>query len=131
MTVKIDLRDGDSLVPPGRYKIEVEEVTLRDSKQGSQYLNLRLRIVEGAHEGSKLWGIASLRPDMRRLLRSTLRALGVEEDSLELEVEEEGDELVVVEPGLIGRRAVAEVVHKEFMDEQQAKVRRLIAEEVR
>ena len=130
MSISINLRDEAVLVPPGRYPVEVEEVTLRDSKKGSQYLNLRLRILEGAHEGSKLWAIASLRQDMRRMLRSTLGALGVEGDSIEIEVEQFNDELVVVEPTLEGRHAVADVVHQEFMGETQSKVRRLIAEEV-
>jgi hypothetical protein len=130
VTIKINLRDDGTFVPPGRYKVEVEAVTLRDSAAGSQYLSLRLRILEGAQEGSKLWGIASLRSDMRGLLRSMLRALGVDEDTLDIEVEEVGDESVVVEPMLDGRRAIAEVVHKEYMGETQAKVRRLIAEEV-
>ena len=129
-TMNINLRDEEHLVPAGHYKVEVEAVSLRDSAAGSQYLSLRLRIDEGAHEGSKLWGIASLRPDMRRLLRSTLRALGVEEDSLAIEVEQVGEESVVVEPALAGRQAIAEVVHQEYLGEVRPKVRRLIAEGV-
>lgn len=124
--MRIDLRNDAVLVPEGLYLVEVEEVTLREAKNGSNYLNLRLLINEKDHAGAVLWMPASLRPDLLRMLRSTLRALGVMEEDLGIKTEEgEAGEALVVSPDLVGKEALAQVVHDEYMDEVQAKVKRL------
>jgi hypothetical protein len=70
--------------------------------------------------------IGSLRQDMRRLLRPTFRALGVDVDDLTIQTEEgNGGEQIVVDPDLVGREALAQVVHDEYMGEVRAKVKRL------
>ena len=140
MKIQVNMRDEVILVPEGDYLVEVEEVTLRETRAGtSSYLNIRLVIVEGDHEGAVLWAIGSLRSDMLRLTRSMLRALGVKSDEVELEVEEEDravgapssfdPKVIVVQPDLMGKRAVATVVHSVWEGETRPKVRSLSAAE--
>lgn len=95
---------------------------------------MRLRIVECPHQGAVIWAIASLRTDMLRLTRTMLRALGVEDNQIEIEIEEEERPVgpsarevvsVVVDPDLVGRRAIATVVHNSWEGEMRPKVRSL------
>ena len=135
--VTINLAQTDVIVPEGTYAVEVMGAIAKESAAGGVYLSLGLNIAEGKYAGTGLWAIASLRDDMRRLLRSTLAALGVDVDSGEVKIEWEavnqkqwakyGAELV--SPELVGQRALAVVVHDEWEGELRAKVRRLIKEQ--
>jgi hypothetical protein len=129
MAIRIDMRPDVVLVPEGDYLVEVDEVSLENSRQGSQYLSLLLQIVEGQHEGRNLWAIGSLRPEMLHLLRQTFVALGIDDEEVTIEVEVERrsgrPHVVVTEPDFVGRRAIASVVHDEWEGELRPKVRRL------
>jgi len=63
---------------------------------------------------------------MLRMLRLMLRALGVQDHHLEIQVEEEQQNVYVPQPNLVGRQAVAVVEHAEWNGEMQAKVRKLL-----
>ncbi|MFN8163898.1 MAG: hypothetical protein U0R26_08720 [Solirubrobacterales bacterium] len=125
--MRIDLRDDVVVVPEGMYPVKVEEVVLREANSGSNYLKFRFTVVEGEHEDAVLWGIGSLREDMRWALRQTFRALGFDAEDLTIETEAgDGGEEIVVEPDFVGLEALAQVVHDEYLGEVRAKVKRLV-----
>lgn len=117
------------LVPRGEHQIVVQRVTLHDKIDGtSQYLRFDLVVIGGKADGQTLDSIASLRPDLRRMLAQQFAALGV--DATEVEIETETDDAgieVVVSPNLVGRRAVATVIHHERGGQMYARVQRLRA----
>ena len=127
--MRVNFAEEDPLVPEGEYAVEVEAATLRAKSGGdSYYIQIQLAILEGPHTGTVLWTVASLRADLRRMLRSTFRALGIDDEDLVIETEdpEPGHECPdVVNPNLVGRRAVATVIHDEYLGEVRAKVKRL------
>ncbi len=137
MPITVDLRPEVVLVPEGDYLVEVEAVELRETRDRSgEYLSFELTIVEGDRQGDMLWMIASLKPSMVRMLRNTLVALGIEDEQITLQVESEelprgADRKIsprqfLVDPDLVGRRAIATVVHDEWEGELRTKVRRLM-----
>ena len=136
--VNINLAQDAVLVPEGTYPVEVMSAIAKESAAGDVYLSLGLDIAEGEYAGFPLWAIGSLRDDMRRLLRSTLAALGVDVDSGEVAIEWEQVNqkqwakvgAPLVSPEVVGERALAVVVHDEWDGELRAKVRRLVKEEV-
>jgi hypothetical protein len=134
--ITINLAADEVLIPEGTYPVEVESAYAKESAGGNVYLSLGLGITEGKHEGNWLWGVAPLREDMRRMLRSTFAAFGVDVDG---EVEIEWEEVTqkqwanggarLILPELVGERAIAHVVHDEWDGELRAKVRRLVKEQ--
>ncbi len=132
--VNINLAAEDVLVPEGTYPVEVASAYAKESAAGGIYLSLDLVITEGKHEGNGLWAVASLREDMRRLLRSTFVALGVDVNGeVEIEWEKVNQKqwakvgAPLISPELVGERAIAHVVHDEWEGELRAKVRRLVS----
>jgi hypothetical protein len=94
----------------------------------NQYLRFDLVVVGGQHEGARVDTVASLRPDMLSMLGRTLVALGVEGKEIEIETKvDEMGETVVVEPDLVGTRAVASVIHREVGSQTYVRVRDLKA----
>lgn len=135
--INIDMRDDVVLLPPDRYEVEVESVELKEARAGGHYLNFRLVVVDGKHEGAVLWSIASMRPDLVRLFRNQMRALGFDADEMEIEYDEEsirsgaknqvtGVQRMVTKPDFFGRRAIAVVVHDEWDGDMRAKVKTLL-----
>ena len=129
--------DADEVLPTeGTYPVEVESAYAKSSRAGDIYLSFGLVITEGEYAGNHLWAVGSLRDDMRRLLRSTLTALGVDVDvegGVEIEWEKRNQEQWVrfgaplISPEVVGEKAYAVVVHDEWEGELRAKVRRLVA----
>lgn len=127
---KITLNLADAgLVPGGEHLVEVQRTTLRDKIDGtSQYLRFDLTVVDGDAAGRTLDCIASLRPDLRRVLAQQFAALGVDATEVEIETEIDGvGTEVVVSPDLVGRRAIATVIHHERGGQMYARVQRLRA----
>lgn len=126
--ITLNLADA-GLVPVGEHLVELLRTTLHDKIDGtSQYLRFDLKVIGGDADGRMLDSIASLRPDMRRLLAQQLAALGI--DASEVEIETETDDVgaeVVVSPDLVGRRAAATVIHHERGGQMYARVLRLRA----
>jgi hypothetical protein len=126
--ITLNLAD-DGLVPVGEHLVEVQRTTLHDKIDGtSQYLRFDLLVTGGNADGRTLDCIASLRPDLRRMLAQQFAALGV--DAAEVEIETETDDVdteVVVSPDLVGRRAIATVIHHERGGQTYARVQRLRA----
>ena len=133
-SITINLGADNVLPAEGTYQVVVESAYAKESNAGDIYLSLGLSITEGKYKGSWLWAVGSLRDDMRRLLRSTLAALGVDVDGeVEIEWEKVSQEkwgkygAPLLKPEILGCAALAHVVHDEWEGELRAKVRRLVA----
>lgn len=77
--ISVDFSDTTSraLLPEAEYLVEVEDVEQKTSESsGNDYLALTLKVIEGKHEGSKLWHNCSLQPQALFNLRGVLEALG-------------------------------------------------------
>ena len=118
--------------------MEVASVDARVSNAGDVYLSWRLIVMEGAHAGHGVFMVSSLRADLLNLLRQAFSAVGVNVDDWQTTIEWEDDltkknkwSSPLVAPYVVGRQAVAVVVHEEWEGETRAKVRRLIDPERR
>ena len=79
--IQINLSGRGTLVPEGRYPVEVVEVEHRRAAHGGEYLNWALEVDDGEHMGKRVWMVTSMRPDLLDLLAKALRAVGVPVDS--------------------------------------------------
>jgi hypothetical protein len=112
--VKVDFSDAESFeaVPEGEYAVVISEAELRESRSSEHpYVSLTLDIAEGEEEGRKLWMNCSLHPKALWNTRETFENLGVFEEELEIEVDED-DEKTILEPEFVGMPAIAVVEHE-------------------
>lgn len=73
-------------MPAALYPVVIEKVEVRESKSSeNHYFNWELTVSEGEHEGRKLWMITSLSPRALFRLKDTFEALGVLDDEMDLE----------------------------------------------
>jgi hypothetical protein len=143
--ITINLAPDEVIVREGTYRVWVadvevrltkgEFVPLKDTTPSTEtlYLSWRLQIAEGDHKGQMVWMVSSLKEGMRRHLRSTFAAVGVDVDG-EVAIDWESDRDLLkgtplTSPDLVGREALAVVVHDEWEGEPRAKARRLIKEQ--
>jgi hypothetical protein len=123
-----------SLIPVGTPLVEVEEVVVKESQSSEfPYLNWKLRIVENDEdweedfEGRYLWLMTSLSPKALFRLKQVFENLGIDDEDINLEVDDDTD--FVTEPELVGLRAYAPVRHEAYNGEQRARVSTLIPED--
>jgi hypothetical protein len=77
-------------IPEGSYPIVVDKAEVRESKSSDNpYINWEMTITEGEHEGRRLWMITSLSPKALFRLKDVFEALGVLEDEMEVEWDED------------------------------------------
>jgi len=126
----VDFSDAESFdaVPAGEYPVVVIEVEVRESQRSEHpYLNWELEITEGEATGRKLWMMTSLSPKALWRLQQVFENLGLPQDEVELEVDD--DTGLVTEPELAGLPAVAPVTNEVYEGRERARVETLLAYE--
>lgn len=94
-------RDFKLILPTGTYKLRVEKVELKISREkGTKYFQWFFKVVDGTHAGSDFISITTLKEGKRWMLRRLLRALGFQAD---------GDQISFEEEAAIGREIIAEI----------------------
>jgi len=115
--VTVDFSEAESFeaIPDGEYPVVIAEAELRESKSSDYpYINLTLEVAEGEHEGRKLWATASLHPKALWRTKELFENLGLEGESLDLDVDE--DTNAILEPEFVGMPAIA-VVSSEIAEQ--------------
>jgi hypothetical protein len=112
-------------VPEGEHEAVITGVTMRQSQTGTHpYLNWEFQIVEGEHEGRKVWMMTSLAPNALFRLRDTFVALGFSSDAvIELDVDEEN---TLVEPSVIGLPVRIQTTLEKYQGQDRARVQRIV-----
>jgi len=65
-------------MPPGKYYVRVESVETRYDKAGSEYFNVKFKIIEGEFEGRFVWdGVFFSQKSLKRLKLIASRLLGI------------------------------------------------------
>ena len=133
-TINVDFSevpDGFDVLPEGEYAIVIDKVVLRDSQKSDYpYLNFTLEVTEpGDYEGRLLWFTSSFHPKALWRMKEVFENLGVFEENITFEVEEDGDERIVIKPELVGLPAKAVVTVGEYQGKEKNDVDTLIAVE--
>lgn len=74
-TTNVDERDTFSPIPKGDYRIVVESSEQKDSAKGFPMLNLTCVVIDGEHEGRKLFDMIILRHENEKAEEIGLRKL--------------------------------------------------------
>jgi hypothetical protein len=129
-----DVEGGFEVLPAGEYPIVITKVVLRDSQKSEYpYLNYTLEVtetpdgVEADAEGRLLWFTSSFHPKALWRMKEVFENLGIFEENIQFEVEEDGDERIVVKPALVGLPAKAVVKVKDYQGNDKNDVETLIA----
>lgn len=115
-------------LPKGEYTVLVEQVEYREAQSEDKfdYLNWELSVSEeGEFKGRKLWFISSFSPKALWRLKQILENLGVYEDDLEIDYDE--DTMMVTDPELTGLPALATVSTRPYEGRVQNNVDALTA----
>jgi hypothetical protein len=116
-----EVEGGFEAVPEGTYDVTIEKVDLRDSKSSEHdYLNWEFKIVGDDYEGQRLWMITSLSPRALFRLKDVFEALGVLEDEMTLDWDDDVEITnssgpMLLEPDVIGMSCKV-VVHNEVYE---------------
>jgi hypothetical protein len=127
--VTVDFSEVESFeaIPEGEYPIIIEEVEYVEPASDDKYpyLNVKMEISEGEHEGRKLWTIWSFSPKALWRMQQVFENLGLPVDEVDFEVDE--DTNMVTEPELVGLPAIAVVSIEIYEGKEKNRVDNLIA----
>jgi len=110
----------------GEYECVVVKAEYTEAAEEGKYdyIRLELDVVEGGFEGKKLWTYLSFSPKALWMTKENFEALGVFEEQMEVDYDE--DSMEVTEPELIGLPVVAVVDKKPYEGRESNNVLRLI-----
>lgn len=125
-----EVEDSFEALPEGQYPVTIERVEVRESKSSEHYyLNWTLKVDEDAEEGAgrNLWMITSLSPKALFKLKSVFENLGVLQDEMELEWDEDVEVTtsagpILLDPDVIGMAAIALVENEMYENKEQNRV---------
>ncbi len=114
----------DNSIPKGKYMCEVEQVEVKQGEgKEHPYLNWQLTIIDGEHQGRKLWFMTSLSPKSLWKLKPIFKTLGYEEEQITLDVDETSRLLLA--PDFSGKHVIAEVEPEMYQGTMRARVTNL------
>lgn len=109
--VTVDFSDVEEFSPvdKGEYPVLIEKATWVDPEVEDKfpYINLDLKITEGEFKDRHVFTVLSLSPKALWRTKQTLENLGLFQENLDIDYDE--DTLVVTSPELVGLPAVATV----------------------
>lgn len=128
-TVNIDFSEvrGFEPIPPGTYEVEIENVTLKDSKSSdSQLLSWELRVADGGEfDGRKVFMNTSLAPKALWKLKGVMESLGHEMTSdFAFDFDDETGQ--ITSPDLLEMRCIAKVSQREYQGKMTNQVDDLV-----
>ena len=130
--ISIDFSDVESFeaLEPGKYPIVVESVEMRAStKSENPYLNWELRITNESAKNRRLFLMTSLSPKALWRLKGIFENLGIYEEQMELQVDEESG--ILISPAIVGVPAIAVVAQEVYQGRVQNRVEDLLPPEGR
>lgn len=127
----------DSLIPKGEHDATIEQVTVRETNDGSGlYLSFQFVLTGEENAGSKMWMIASLKEKAFWNLKAQFVALGVDpkDPAFTLDYDKDlaptdKDFALLTEPSLEGVDVVINVIHEKYQGRDQAKVDAILESE--
>lgn len=128
-----DVEGSFDAMPEGRYPVIIEKVEVRESKSSdNNYFNWELTITEGEFEGRKLWMITSLSPKALFRLKDVYEALGVLEDEMDLQWDDDVEITpqagpLVLHPDVVGLPAIAIVGIEPYDGKDRNRVNDLVS----
>ncbi len=128
-SINIDFSEvagGFEALPPGEYAVVVDKVELRESQSSENpYFNWELTVTEdGEHKTRKLWFMTSFAPKALWRMKETFENLGIYQDTMNFNIDEETNALL--EPEVVGLPAVAVVVQEPYQGRTTNKVKNLL-----
>lgn len=129
--VTIDFSDVQDfeVLDEGEYPVIIDKAEFRPSREEGKfpYINLEMSISEGNNKGRKLWMVLSFSPKALWRMKDVFSNLGIYDDSMEVDYDEET--MLVVDPQLVGLPGIAVVSHREWEGRTQMQVDALISAE--
>lgn len=130
--VTVDFSDVEEFepLPKGDYAVVVDKVEYRESDPDNpdkyDYVNWECVVTEeGEFKGRRLWFISSFSPKALWRFKQILENLGLYEDELEVDYDEES--MLVTQPELAGIPAMATVSQRSYEGRMQNQVDTLTA----
>jgi len=127
--VKIDFSDVQDfdVLDEGEYPVVISKAEFKPAREEGKfpYINLELDLTEEPNKGRKLWMILSFSPKALWRMKDVFENLGIYDDSLEVDYDEES--MLVTQPELAGLPGVAVVTHREWEGKTQTQVDALIS----
>jgi hypothetical protein len=122
-----DVQTEFNALEPGEYDVVVAKVEMRESKSSEfPYLNWELDVIgEGDAKGRKLWFMTSFSPKAIWRMKEVFENLGVYQDNVSFNVDEDTNE--VSDPELVGLPGRAVVVIEQYNGQDRNKVVTLLA----
>ena len=127
--VTVDFSDVQEFepMPKGEYAVLIEKAEYREAQSEDKYdyINLELTVTEeGEFKGRKQWMILSVSPKALWRMKDVFENLGLYEDEVEVDYDE--DTMLVTEPELAGLPAVAVVSQRTYEGRVQNQVDALL-----
>ena len=121
-----DVQDFDVL-DEGEYPVVISKAEFKPAREEGKfpYINLELDLTEEPNKGRKLWMILSFSPKALWRMRDVFENLGIYDDAMEVDYDEES--MLVTQPELAGLPAPAVVTHREWEGKTQTQVDALIS----
>jgi hypothetical protein len=121
-----DVQDFD-VMEEGEYPVVIDKAEFRPSREEGKYpyINLEMSVTEEKYKGRKLWMILSFSPKALWRMKDVFENLGIYDDSMEVDYDE--DTMLVVDPELVGLPGIAVVSHREWEGRTQTQVDALIS----
>lgn len=131
-----EVEGGFEAVPEGVYDVVIETVEVRDSKSSEHdYLNWEFKITgpDDDYEGQHLWMITSLSPRALFRLKDVFEVLGVLEDEMTLDWDDDveitpSNGPVLLEPDVIGMACSVKVENEMYEKKERNRVQDVLPE---
>lgn len=121
-----DVQDFEAM-PKGEYPVVIVKAEYREAQTEDKYdyINLEMDVTEGEYKGRKQWMILSFSPKALWRMKEILENLGLYQDEIEVDYDEET--MFVTEPELVGLPAIAVISQRPYEGRIQNQVDALLS----
>lgn len=123
-----EVEGGFEAVPEGTYDVVIEKVEVRESKSSEHdYLSWEYKIVGDDYEGQRLWDITSFSPRALFRMKDVFEALGVLEDEMTLDWDDDVEITqqsgpMLLEPDVIGMECQVVVKNEMYENKERNRI---------
>lgn len=121
-----DVQEFEAL-PKGEYPVVIVKAEYREpqSEDKYPYINLEMDLTEGEFKGRKQWMILSFSPKALWRMKDVFENLGIYEEEIEVDYDE--DTMLVTEPELVGIPGIAVLSQRTYEGRVQNQVDALLS----